>query len=279
MKAEAAGFTAFLRKPADMDRLEMVEAWRRHRLGRFLRRLAGDVQHLLLRFGIKATATELPPETLYVEETVRMEGPEVSTQVIGMAEKPLAAVRAKRDSSIVVGLGDNEFFVASDIPAILSHTRDVVFLGDEEMSRQGRVWEGTNYRSTLGTSGGVAQTSGGYTHIVDFTDVKHPVEVARYQVPEAGPHNFWIQNDTLYVAYYNAGLRVVDISGEQFIEGDRTHIDPVVGKVVAKRARNLIVQSEAFTGSREMSAQPMVEYFRPLLGWLRQQNQGRRCGW
>ncbi len=36
---------------------------------------------------------------------------------------------------------------------------------------------------------------------------------------------------------------------------------------------------EAFTGTREMSAEPMVEYFRPLLGWLREQNQGRQCGW
>jgi hypothetical protein len=55
---------------------------------------------------------------------------------------------------------------------------------------------------------------GGYIHIVDFTDLGHPREVARYQVPEAGPHNFWVEHDTLYVAYYNAGLRVVDVSGE-----------------------------------------------------------------
>jgi peptidyl-dipeptidase A len=36
---------------------------------------------------------------------------------------------------------------------------------------------------------------------------------------------------------------------------------------------------QAFTGTREMSAEPMIEYFRPLLTWLREQNHGRRCGW
>jgi hypothetical protein len=38
--------------------------------------------------------------------------------------------------------------------------------------------------------------------------------VARYQIPEAGTHNFWVEGDLLYIAYYNAGLRIVDISGE-----------------------------------------------------------------
>ena len=54
----------------------------------------------------------------------------------------------------------------------------------------------------------------GYLHIIDFTDLENPMEVARYELPEAGSHNLWIEDDILYVAYYNGGLRVVDLSGE-----------------------------------------------------------------
>jgi len=54
----------------------------------------------------------------------------------------------------------------------------------------------------------------GYLHFIDFTDLDNPKEVARYELPEAGSHNLWIEDDLLYVAYYNGGLRVVDISGE-----------------------------------------------------------------
>lgn len=36
---------------------------------------------------------------------------------------------------------------------------------------------------------------------------------------------------------------------------------------------------EAFTGSREMDANAVVEYFKPLRGWLQEQNKGQTCGW
>lgn len=54
----------------------------------------------------------------------------------------------------------------------------------------------------------------GFLHFVDFTDMENPEEIARFKVPGTGSHNYWVDGETLYVAVYNGGVRVVDISGE-----------------------------------------------------------------
>src|SRR5580692_10836283 len=50
------------------------------------------------------------------------------------ADAPDQIIVAKNASPLVLGIGDNEMLAASDIPALLAHTRDVIFLEDGEMA-------------------------------------------------------------------------------------------------------------------------------------------------
>ncbi len=97
-----------------------------------------------------------------------------------------------------------------------------VFIGDEIMSRDGLAWEGPSrargsyqlpYDPATGMNG-IPLATQGYIQVVDFTDPEDPEMVARYEVTEYGTHNIWVEDDVLYQAYYEGGLRVVDVSGE-----------------------------------------------------------------
>jgi hypothetical protein len=95
--------------------------------------------------------------------------------------------------------------------------RVYLFLGDEILTREGAAFAGYGSDDPFDPAtgeGGVQGPTSGYIHIIDFTDPENPRDVARYEVPEFGTHNLWVEDDVLYVAYYEGGLRVVDVSGE-----------------------------------------------------------------
>jgi len=106
-----------------------------------------DLKHELQQQGHKfVTETDTEIVAHLVEREMKADGLENAVRrallllrglfalVLISADDPEKIVAVRNGPPIVVGLGDGEFFVASDIPAILSHTRDVVFLGDEEMA-------------------------------------------------------------------------------------------------------------------------------------------------
>jgi glucosamine--fructose-6-phosphate aminotransferase (isomerizing) len=85
------------------------------------------IAHLLEKF-----SKDAPLEKAVLQAVKVMTG--AYALVALSARDPLKIVAARMGPPIVVGLGENEYFVASDIPALLEHTRSVFFLGDGEIA-------------------------------------------------------------------------------------------------------------------------------------------------
>jgi peptidyl-dipeptidase A len=105
---------------------------------------------------------------------------------------------------------------------------------------------------------------------------------AKYHVPGNTPYTRYFLARILQFQFYKAAC---DISGWK---GPLHRCSFYGNKEVGTRLNAMLEMGaskpwpdalEAFTGNREMSGKAMIEYFAPLMKWLKVQNKGQKKGW
>lgn len=76
-------------------------------------------------------------KTHNLEDAVRIALKEVNGTfgiIVLSSDEPNKLISARRGSPMVLGIGENEYIIASDASAIIQHTRQVIYLSDDEMA-------------------------------------------------------------------------------------------------------------------------------------------------
>ena len=105
---------------------------------------------------------------------------------------------------------------------------------------------------------------------------------AKYHVPASVPYTRYFLAHVLQFQFQQAACAQTGWKGP-------LHRCSIYGeKAVGERLQNMLEMGqskpwpdalEAFTGTREMDAKAVLDYFAPLDAWLQEQNKGQTCGW
>jgi len=138
-----------------------------------------------------------------IKLTEKLEGSYALGIVSAAHPGELFAVR--KDSPLIVGLGENENYIASDIPAVLEYTRDVYLLEDKEI-----VWFKDNQITVLDTDKTEvkkevfhidwdvsAAEKGGYEHFMFKEIMEQPSAITNTVMPRIENGNIVLDNITL----------------------------------------------------------------------------------
>jgi peptidyl-dipeptidase A len=105
---------------------------------------------------------------------------------------------------------------------------------------------------------------------------------AKYHIPANTPYTRYFLSFVLQFQFHRALCEAAGFKGP-------LHECSIYGSAEAgRRFREMMALGasrpwqdalEKLTGTRQMDASAIVEYFQPLMGWLEEQNRGRQCGW
>jgi peptidyl-dipeptidase A len=105
---------------------------------------------------------------------------------------------------------------------------------------------------------------------------------AKYHIPDNTPYTRYFLSYILQFQFHKALCEAAGFKGP-------LHECSVFGsKEAGKKYQEMLALGasqpwpdalEKLTGGREMDASAIIEYFQPLMAWLKEQNEGQQCGW
>ena len=105
---------------------------------------------------------------------------------------------------------------------------------------------------------------------------------AKYHVPGNTPYTRYFLSFVLQFQFHRALCQKAGFTGplhECSIYGNKDAGKAFQEMLALGRSKPWQDALEKLTGTREMDATAIVEYFSPLMEWLTEQNRGRDCGW